>query len=223
MMKTLQLLSAIVMACVLSNCSCLVSSKLGDRLDSVGYAEAHELEYAESKPFYELNGCYYARVRIAYHTPKVPLMSIAYVSSYSPDWQATGEYVDGYMLMSAKDVSHMLEKKVNDPPSDARPFIPVDEFATLGAQRLHHKGCANGCKIGGVKPDCKYLPDLITLTCTGCPSYQGVPVKRSIGNYALKPLSMLVSYGVDAPISLVGSAVYCLVVVPSVVVYCYFN
>ena len=220
-MRILQFTLTLVIACTLSNCTCLVSSKLGEKLDAVGYKETRDLKYAENKPFYELNGCYYAKVRLEYYTRTVPFMHIAYVSSCLSDWQPTGKYIDGYMLMSAEDVSHMLKKKVAEPPASALAFISEADFATMGAKSLHHKGCMHGCKIRGVTDRRSRSINPITLTLTYPAYYKHVPTQRSFGNYALKPLALLVSYGVDAPISLIGSTIYIAVAAPPLIAHYY--
>lgn len=216
--KFCRLLSVLTVACALSNCSCMVSSKLGHSLDSVGYAEARELAYAADRPFYELNGCYYARVRLEYCSRQARPVDLAFCTTYGSNWQPTGTYIDGYLLMSAEDVEHQLKRKAAEPPEAARLFIPESEFPRLGAVQLPNRRCSHGCKIDGAGAEKGEKLNMCTLTSIQPRPYTGVPVQRSFGNYVRKPLVVLLSYGVDAPISLVGSAAYCLLITPPMIV-----
>ena len=217
--KLCMLLPVLVAACALSNCSCMVSSKLGHIVDSVGYAEARELSYADNKPFYELNGCYYARVRLEYCTPRTNPVDLAFCTDFSFRWQPTGEYIDGYLLMSADDVAHLLKRKVAETPSTARLFIAESEFAQLGARQLPNRSFPDGCKIAGAGAEYAEKLNLSTLTFTPPRKYTDVPEQRSFGNYVRKPLAVILSYGVDAPISLVGSAAYFLLMTPPMITH----
>ena len=44
----------LALACLLSNCRCMVSSNLGAKLDSIGYARVEKHELVEKRPFYQL-------------------------------------------------------------------------------------------------------------------------------------------------------------------------
>ena len=211
-----------VLLCCLSSCRCLVSCGLGDRLDQAGRAEAKKSAYVEKKPFYQLNDCFYARVRLEYYSEHPSVLKIAYVSEpYAPDTPA-GASIEGFLLMSASEVDHHLEQTVPEPPATARKFIPADEFDFKSAVHLSHSPCINGCGVRGIRSAMKGGLHPLTLTYHAEDVYPGVPVRRSAGNYIRTPLVALLSYGVDVPVSLAGSTIYIIVAVPALIGYYYF-
>lgn len=212
-----------LLLCCLSSCRCLVSCGLGERLDQTGRAEAQKPEFVEKKPFYQLDGCYYARVCFAYYSWKPGVLQIAYVNNDGGSPEPTGATIEGYLLMSARDVKHHLDRKVAEPPATARKFIPVREFDLLAARHLPNSPCHSGCRVRGTRATSILEPrgaiHPLTLTWRMKESYPGVPVRRSAGNYIRTPLAALLSYGIDAPVSLIGSALYVIVVAPGLIVY----
>ena len=211
-----------MLLCCLSSCRCLVSCGLGERLDQVGRAEARKSAFVEKKPFYQLSDCFYARVRLDYYTAQPGVLKIAYVSNQDAPHTPTGDSIEGFLLMSAHEVEHHLDRTVPEPPTTARKFIPADEFDLASATHLPHSPCHNGCGVKAIRSALKGEIRPLTLTYHAEEVYPGAPVRRSVGNYLRSPLAVLLSYGVDAPVSLIGSTFYIVVVAPGLISYYYF-
>ena len=212
--KNLLLCGLLMLPCLLSSCRSLVSTDFGARLDAVGRQEASRAEYAACLPFYEVNGCYYAHVRLQYATATPRLWR--FFSSYDKGktMEETGDFTDGYLLMSPADVANHLARRVAEPPASARLFIPETEFDVTSAKHLPHAADSRMRMVEGVKDKEEYALNPLILTYAAKAPFQGVPEKRTLGNYARIPLVVLLSYGVDAPITLVSSVVCGVVAAP---------
>lgn len=201
-------------AALLSSCTTPVSCNLGERLDAVGKQEVTTHQRVANKTFYELDGCYYARVRLAYQEAKPAMFKASFFFSEADEYGPMLDWVDGFLLMSAVDVHHQLKRSVKEPPASARRFIPEAEFDLTKAKYIDHPGCPHMCRIYGCFPVGNETLHPLTLSVKNPASYPWVPVKRTTGNKARTPLVALLSYGVDAPVTMVGSALWFVVMTP---------
>ncbi|MBR5213367.1 MAG: hypothetical protein IKV92_03805 [Akkermansia sp.] len=198
----------LMLLCFLSSCRSLVSSNFGACLDAVGRQDASRLEYAACQPFYEMDGRYYAHVRLKYASVTPQVWRWLFTSyDESTTSEETGDYSDGYLLMSPADVATHLARHVEVPPVSASLFIPEGKFDLAAAKHLPQVADSRMLYVKGMKDKDEYGLNLLTFTYCKKSPYQGVPVKRTLSNYARTPLVLLLSYGVDAPITLVSSVV----------------
>lgn len=198
----------------LSSCTTPVSCNLGESLDAIGKEVITTHQRVANKTFYKLDGCYYARVRLAYQTHQPGIFKASFFFSEADRYGSMTDYVDGFLLMSAIDVHHQLKRSVQEPPASARRFIPEAEFDLTKAKYIDHPGCPHMCRIYGCSPVGRETLHPLTLSVEKPSPYPGVPVKRTTGNYARTPLVALLSYGVDAPITIVGSTLWFVVMTP---------
>ena len=167
-----------------------VSFNLGAKLDTIGKAvpEAHDFRY------YMLDGKRYVDCEVLYRSLDISVVGCQFPHLYTDD-----EYGDLAVEMETpQPTRYLLALNGNE-------VIAAEHFDYARADRID-----NPMDIGHDVPEqylTHYRPlsaDLAELRVTDNP-VDFAPVVRTAGNYARTPLVVLLSYGVDLPLTLVSN------------------
>ena len=170
--------------------SMYVSFNLGAKLDTIGKAvpEAHDFRY------YMLDGKRYVDCEVCYRSLDVSVVGCQFPHLYTDD-----EYGDlSEEMETPQPTRYLLALNGNE-------VIAAEHFDYARADRID-----NPMDIGHDVPEqylTHYRPlsaDLAELRVTDNP-VDFAPVVRTAGNYARTPLVVLLSYGVDLPLTLVSN------------------
>lgn len=190
--RRLSLLITLILLCCLSSC---ISFNTGARLDSLGKAVPTATTYNGS--CYRLNGVAYKEVMVEYRQPNPHLIGTAFMGYFDnsgPGLPAADE--------TGAPQPELYLARLNPGRTDAPGFIRAIDFPYAQAERL-----TQSCSL---PESCFKSQDWLTLTRSQIDTNHELaelPTIRTTGNRIRQPVSILLSYGVDMPLTAVGYAV----------------
>lgn len=190
--RRLSLLITLILLCCLSSC---ISFNTGARLDSLGKAVPTATTYNGS--CYRLNGVAYKEVMVEYRQPNPHLIGTAFMGYFDnsgPGLPAADETV--------APQPELYLARLSPARTDAPGFIRAIDFPYARAERL--------TQSSSLPESCFKRQDWLTLTRSQIDTNHELaelPTIRTTGNRIRQPVSILLSYGVDMPLTAVGYAV----------------
>ena len=190
--RRLSLLITLILLCCLSSC---ISFNTGARLDSLGKAVPTATTYNGS--CYRLNGVAYKEVMVEYRQPNPHLIGTAFMGYFDnsgPGLPAADE--------TGAPQPELYLARLNPARTDAPGFIRAIDFPYAQAERL--------TQSSSLPESCFKHLDWLTLTRSQIDTNHELaelPTIRTTGNRIRQPVSILLSYGVDMPLTAVGYAV----------------
>lgn len=190
--RRLSLLITLILLCCLSSC---ISFNTGARLDSLGKAVPTATTYNGS--CYRLNGVAYKEVMVEYRQPNPHLIGTAFMGYFDnsgPGLPAADE--------TGAPQPELYLARLNPARTDAPGFIRAIDFPYAQAERL--------TQSSSLPESCFKHQDWLTLTRSQIDTNHELaelPTIRTTGNRIRQPVSILLSYGVDMPLTAVGYAV----------------
>ncbi len=194
-------IAAILPVLGLSSCIALVNT--GGKLDAWGRKDAVPMRAQPGDaPYYRVGQHYYMRVPVQYaelgshwlSSSDSPAPSRRMRLGVRPDEQR--DYI--YCLLSESEVRTRLGLEVPPPADGTPPVLTEKRFSRLRSEHLKTKAVRINHAPWSVASDSlswvtlEFLPD--------------APTQRSLGNKLRRPLAMVLSYGVDIPVSLAATA-----------------
>ena len=197
------LLLSLSFICVLSSC---VSFNTGAKLDSIGKAVptlAGLSSYNGQQ--YQLNGAAYKEVMVEYKQPNPHLIGTAFMGYFDnsgPNLPATDD--------TGAPQPELYLARLNPNRTDVPSFIRAVNFPYAKAERMERNHAS--------LPETYFKrQDWLTLTRSQIDTdseLSELPTIRTTGNRMRLPLSILLSYGVDMPLTAVGYTVGSLLQLP---------
>lgn len=192
MLQRVSLLITLILLCCLSSC---ISFNTGAKLDSLGKAVPTTTTYNGQS--YRLNGVAYKEVMVEYRQPNPHLIGTAFMGYFDNS---------GPSLPAADDTGapqpELYLVRLNPERTDAPGFIRAIDFPYAQAERLDRNT--------SLPESCFKRQDWLTLTRSQIDTNRelaDLPTVRTTGNRLRQPLSILLSYGVDMPLTAVGYTV----------------
>lgn len=199
MLQRLSLLITLVLLCCLSSC---ISFNTGAKLDSIGKAVPNTTSY--NGQCYQLNGVVYREVMVEYRQPNPHLIGTAFMGYFDNS---------GPSLPAADDTEapqpELYLVRLNPYRTDVPCFIRAIDFPYSQAERQEHST--------PLPEEYFKRQDWLTLTRSQIDTNHelaDLPTVRTTGNIIRMPVSVLLSYGVDLPLSAAGYAAGSLIMLP---------
>ena len=180
-------------------CSC-ISFNTGAKLDSIGKA-VPSLRTDDNKKYYRLNGVVYREVMVSYVQQNPHLIGTGFMGYWD---LGDGDTPADAATNAPRPQLYLVRMQADRPDMPA--FIPASHFDYSRAQKI-----AANEDVPRVIPLAYFKKhDWLTLT----PSQNDrnrhlsdLPTIRTTGNKIRVPLAVVLSYGVDAPLTAVGYTV----------------
>lgn len=199
------LLLALGVLCSLSSC---ITFNTGAKLDSIGKAVPATMIEESTPQFYKLNGVIYKEVMVQYRQPNPHLIGTAYMGY----WDTKGNPLPPVDATGAPGPELYLVR-LNADRTDMPSFIRAIEFDYAQASPVGRN------EVGDARIPYEYFRrwDWLTLTPSQNDRNHDVdelPSIRTTGNIIRMPASVLLSYGVDLPLTAVSYTVAGLLQLP---------
>ncbi|MBQ4635098.1 MAG: hypothetical protein IJB64_01540 [Akkermansia sp.] len=200
-----RLLLSLLILCGVSSC---ITFNTGAKLDSIGKAVPSITEEGKGQ-YYRLNGVVYREVMLSYVQQNPHLIGTVFMGYWdvkSPDTPASSE------TKAPRPQPYFV--RMQEDRTDMPAFIPAADFDYARAQKI-----APNEVVPRVIPFSYFKrSDWLTLTPSRNNSNHHLaelPTKRTLGNKLRLPVAVVLSYGVDAPLTAISYTVssICFVIV----------
>ena len=194
------LLLSLVTLFSMSSC---ITFNTGAKLDNIGKAVPTRGAYSHDGRYFRLNGVAYKEIMVEYRqlNPKwIGVCRLPHnIDTCNEDTQPPEK------LKAPKDELYLVRLDINR--KDAPAFIKAVDFDYAAAERVDKKDLV----VSYIDKHYFKIGDLETLTPTmyenGPLVLKGLPTVRTVGNRIRRPVAIVLSYGVDLPLTAASYAI----------------